>query len=123
VNKIVDWGRRVAALLSAVLGLYSLAMLVFPLAISKRLDGAMALAVISVGVMAWLPPLVCAWGILKVRAWAYVLAMMTTALAVPDLVFGGFRGMRATAVGGCLIVAWLLLPPVRGEYWRRERVA
>jgi hypothetical protein len=63
----------------------------------------------------------CAWGIFRWRSWGYLLALGISAFEL-------FAGTEAFLVGDSgvlfpivvlLVLAWLLLTPVRVAYWRR----
>jgi hypothetical protein len=136
VSKIVSWGHWLVALFSAVLGLYSLAAFVFAVIVSRDVwrsapSDHSALVMVRMNVVAWLPLLLCAWGILRLRAWGYMLAIIACGYAIlaelETLVLMGFTRIRASEIvtftAACLVVAWLLLPSVRAAYWGKEQIA
>jgi hypothetical protein len=136
VSRIVNWGHWVVAMLSGFLGLYCFATFVVALVILRHLwpparHDQSSFVLVSMNFVAWLPLLLCAWGILRLKAWGYMLAITISGCAIlmklEELVFVGFSRIRAseisTLTGACLVAAWLLLPPVRAAYWHKEKAA
>ena len=142
MSKIVSWGRWLVAISFAYQGLGILfvieAIVVF---VALKLNERMLFpALFALAVSA--PLLACAWGIIKMRGWAYrlaiafafleVLAAILTVLAwrakVTWLYLGGISvhigpGFILALLPVTLSLVWLLLPSVRTAYWRRERLA
>jgi hypothetical protein len=136
MSKLVNWGHWLVAVLLGVLGLYFLGGFAFALVVSKELRGSVpsgheGMVMISLNLVAWLPFLICAWGVLRWRPWGHALTITLCALAilveVETLIFRGIRGFAAAEIlkltVACLVVVWLLLPSVRTQYLRREQIA
>jgi hypothetical protein len=87
MSKLVNWGHWLVAVLLGVLGLYFLGGFVFALVVSKGLresvpSGHEGTVMIGLNLVAWLPFLICAWGVLRWRAWGHALTITLCALAI-----------------------------------------
>jgi hypothetical protein len=79
---------------------------------------------IEISFLAWIPALLCAWGIWMWRRWAQVLTIVLCGFAIlPEiegLVFFGrpylARQNLIVACLGMVLAIWLLLPPVRSRF-------
>lgn len=136
MSKLVNWGHWLVAAILGVLGLYFLGGFIFALVVTRGLHASAPsvhanTVMISLNLVAWLPLLICAWGVLRWRAWGRALTTMLCAVAilleVEALIFRGIRGFGVPEIlkvtVACLIAAWLLLPSVRTQYLRREHLA
>lgn len=75
--------------------------------------------------VAWIPALICAWGILKWRRWAQFLTVVLLALGIllqaAEFATLGAQHHRGTSkllaiMGALLMIIWLLLPRVRLQF-------
>jgi hypothetical protein len=79
---------------------------------------------IDISFLAWIPTLLCAWGIWKWRRWAQVLTIVVCGFAIllqiEGAVFWGrpFLAHRnfIIAIVEMALVVWLLLPSVRSRF-------
>jgi hypothetical protein len=82
--------------------------------------------------LVWLPAFCCAWGVFKWRAWARKLGMALCAFfaAVGCGLWIYFERagrldtpLLVMVLLACTAFVWLILPPVRAEYFRRNQIA
>jgi putative Mn2+ efflux pump MntP len=131
MSRLVDWGHWLVSVLFAVIGAdmiwYALSSIPrqpqdSPYDVTYRfVSSALGCALFAV----------CAWGIFKWRIWGHALALALCILAVmlDAFLMIGYRNFDLNAIQlvgvvlPILIAVWLLLPPVRAAYRRRERLA
>jgi hypothetical protein len=144
MNKLVDWGRWLVAsffAFQALLVLTGVEMAVIFLAVIG--EGMYPYTAI-VGLVAGLAMLACAWGLIKMRRWAYatafVISLLESFLAaigvgqprvkfsgtwywIGDVGFGLNPAEILSLLFAVVVLGWLALPPIRRRYWQRVAAA
>ena len=137
MTKVVNVGRFAVTALLIGAALWCLAYLVLNLreisASFSRMPETQPAPGEALGVMidarlvAWIPLFISAWGIFKWRQWGHILTTVLSALMVLSSIVGAISfGIRPrnTLQGlvALMVLVWLLLPAVRVEYWRQDRM-
>jgi hypothetical protein len=130
VSKIVTWGHLVVFVILAISGFSFLTDRIIP-DVTEGFYGRTTFYPVYMKFLWSIPFFICAWGILKWESWARGLAI---ALSMTELV--AFEVARTTGIryrpNGSAMLAivlavtpliWAILPSVRAEYVRRNRVA
>jgi putative Mn2+ efflux pump MntP len=132
MSKVVDWGHWLITLFLGFLGMWFLLEsirqvphLAENLRQTRPASGDTQVGfVVDVSFVAWIPALLCAWGLYTWRRWGQVLTIvfcgLTMLLYAQGLaIFGrSFFSVRwvGTLLAAALIVLWLVLPPVRQRF-------
>lgn len=142
MSKLVNWGRWPVALFFALQGLAILFAAIAG-AISMIRDGSGTLYPTYVQLFDSAALLLCSWGLMKMRNWAYWLAMAICILEVMVIameIFDQFKGAHIFGyvlegihfqpgsilipeMTACASLVWLLLPSVRARYLHKEFTA
>lgn len=129
MNKVISWGRWPVAAVYVIIGLSFLWVALQSEFGQFRRGDFQSFYPLYEAIIWSTSFLLCAWGILKWRRWAYVLAL---ALAICGLLVAGLAfvalgenrfsvALILPEVFVCSTLFWLLLPTVRAEYWRKEQ--
>jgi hypothetical protein len=133
MTEIVNWGRWAAGTYFIVLGLDALfaSMAHVPGLTREHSPEAAYSFVLAHALLIWLPAFLCAWGVFRWRAWARKTGLALSAFfAVAGFgiwIYFRMSGRLDTPllVGALLaaaVLVWLVSPPVRAEYWRRNQI-
>lgn len=130
MSKIVTWGHWVVFVLLAISGFSFLTDRIIP-DVTEGFYGRTTFYPVHMKFQWSIPFFTCAWGVLKWESWARGLAI---ALSMTELV--AFEVVRTTGIRYrpdrsdmlAIILAvtpsiWAILPSVRAEYIRRNRIA
>jgi hypothetical protein len=130
MSKIVNWGHWVVFVILAISGFAFLTDRIIP-DVAEGFYGRTTFSPVYMKILWSIPFFMCAWGILKWESWARGLAI---ALCMAELVafeVSGTTGIRhrpgRSALLAIILAAtpliWTVLPSVRAEYMRRNRIA
>jgi len=126
MTKLVNWGRWVVAAYFGMIVVGSIAGL-FAVIISHVREN-QSFYPVYMGFFLLVPAVACAWGLVKWRHWAYVLALVLTSFAIFTVPLTyKVSGLHASdwelLILNCATLVWLLLPAVRARYSRRNQFA
>jgi len=131
VSRLVNWGHWIVGAVFATWGALDFASIIFRLAGRLAPHGDTLAVDTFVQAFAVMIAFICAWGIWTWRRWGQLVALFLCSIGVLAYAIGVYVTW-GTEFGRLLIVAeiaslaisiWLLLPPVRAAYWRREQIA
>jgi len=128
-GRVINWGRWTAALLIGAGGLDFLVSRGIPALIGSFRKG-QTFYPFYIDVLLSMPPILCAWGLLKWRDWAHTLAVRLCVfslamlpIAVISVRHSGFQPperfwlvLGFSAVFDVFVLVWLQLPAVRRRY-------
>jgi hypothetical protein len=130
VSKFINWGNWLVAAILAASGLLIFGPTIFG-TVANALKGRATFYPAYLNVIEFTPFLLCAWGILRWRRWGLILGIILSAIELGLLVFltvfdssvnrDPFAWILPVVVLAVLI--WLLLPPIRMEFSRRNEIA
>jgi hypothetical protein len=130
VSKIVTSGHWVVFVIMAISGFSFLTDRIIP-DITEGLYGRTTLYPVYMKFLWSIPFFICAWGILKWAAWARGLAIALSMTELVALEVARTTGIRYRPDRGAMLaiilavtpLIWAILPSVRAEYIRRNRIA
>jgi hypothetical protein len=130
VSKIVDWGHWVVFAILAICGFAFFTDRIIS-DVAEAFYGRTTLTPVYVKFLWSIPFFMCAWGILKWNSWARGLAIVLSMAELVAFEVAGTTGIRhrpgwsallAIILAGTPLI-WTVLPSVRAEYMRRNRIA
>jgi hypothetical protein len=133
MNKVVDWGHWAVGAVFVLLGadlLLSSTMHVPDLI--RQHPQEVTYFVLDHALLGWLPAFFCAWGVFRWRSWArklgIALCLFFAAVGSGSWIYFRLAGRGDTpllvmALLAGTVFVWLILPPVRAEYSRRNQIA
>jgi hypothetical protein len=132
--KVVDWGRWAVGAIFILLGADTLVGSTMHAQglVREHSRETMYGFVVAHAFLIWLPAFLCAWGVFKWRAWARKLGIglcvFFAAVGFGLWIYFHMVGRLDTpllvmVLLACTAFVWLILPPVRAEYLRRNQIA
>jgi hypothetical protein len=134
MNKVVRWGRWAVGLIFILLGVDTLvgSTMHAPGMVREHSRQTMFGFALAHAFLIWLPAFLCAWGVFRWRPWArklgIVLCAFFAAVGFGVWIYFQIAGkldapLLVMVLLACTAFVWLILPPVRAEYSRRNQIA
>ena len=130
MSKVADWGRWVVAGVFAAKG----ALFSYHFVLDLTNDLRTHVQMIGWGYLipiVCITYLVCAWGLLRWRHWSYVIAITLSVMELGVVAFAAHlvpwsaldRNTILWSIVTCVLLIWLLTPPMRTGYSQRGQIA